>query len=378
MKALLINTSFHPNFGGVENSFRSISEALSLKEWDVDIIASDNFKLPSTDFKYGARILRYKQRKFGLSFLEIKKLLKNLNVESYDLIISRSALTSLALCSVKIHNFNFIVPGVYKYQNTPTPSFLKKLKYSMHCYIEKQSFKKSHHIFVFSKSMKSQIQTIIKNKNINMVEPGVDIQRFSPASDEEQDQFRGKYNIPKNKKVILCIGRFVKIKNFQTMLSAMPYISEDFILVLVGDGDELQSYKDIIFKNQLSDRVFIFEKTAKPEQFYKLSDFFCLPSTYEPFGQVLLEATCSGLPIIALDQSIKNIDTATNDIYTGYPELVTYIPQNTPESFAAIFNNISSTKKTISASCIEFSKKHSWDSLISKLQFNNKSNFTDI
>ncbi|MBQ0326209.1 glycosyltransferase, partial [Providencia rettgeri] len=182
MKALLINTSFHPNIGGVENSFRSISEELSNQGWEVDIIASDNFKLKSTEYLFGAKVTRYKQGKLGLGFINLIKLLKKSNLSSYNLIISRSAVTSLALNLSNCHKYNFIVPGVYKYQNRSNSNLIEKIKYLIHCQFEKTSFKRSKNIFVFSHSMKKQISSIVKNKKIELISPGIDIKRFHKIS----------------------------------------------------------------------------------------------------------------------------------------------------------------------------------------------------
>ncbi|MGG4610053.1 glycosyltransferase family 4 protein [Providencia sp. Me31A] len=373
MKALLINTSFYPNIGGVENSFRSISEELSKQGWEVDIVASDNFTLKPIEYMFGAKVTRYKQGKLGLGFINLIKLLKKSDLSSYNIIISRSTVTSLALSLLNCHKYNFIVPGVYKYQNKTNFNIIQKIKYLIHCQFEKAAFKNSKNIFVFSKSMKDQISSIVKNKNIELISPGVDTKRFHKISAEDKKILKRELHIPLEKRIILCIGRFVKIKNFHTILQAMPLVNNDHILILVGSGNELTSYQEFIKINNLDDRVYIFDKTLNPESFYSISDVFCLPSTYEPFGQVLLEASCSGLPIVALDSNIENVDTATKSIYEDFPSLVTYVPKNTPESFADVFNNEPDLDESKSGSYVDFSNRHSWNTLIFKLKFNNLS-----
>jgi glycosyltransferase involved in cell wall biosynthesis len=60
--------------------------------------------------------------------------------------------------------------------------------------------------------------------------------------------------------------------------------------------------------------VKILSPTASAEKFYKMADIFLLPSIYEPFGQTLLEAQASGLPVVAFSNIVEGVNTATNDV----------------------------------------------------------------
>ena len=61
---------------------------------------------------------------------------------------------------------------------------------------------------------------------------------------------------------------------------------------------------------------------ADVERFYSIADVFVLPSTYEGFGQVFLEAMASGVPCIGLSSDYPNIIVACDEIIrdgrTGY------------------------------------------------------------
>ncbi|HCT7326401.1 TPA: glycosyltransferase family 4 protein, partial [Proteus mirabilis] len=209
-----------------------------------------------------------------------------------------------------------------------------------------------------------QISLYRKNKEIIQIPPGVDLKRFNFANKLEKAFFRKKYNLPEDKIIILCLGRFVKVKNFEVMIHTMCLLNNNYHLLLVGDGTYLNRYLEKINSLNIKDKVTILEPTLTPEEFYKASDIFCLPSTYEPFGQVLLEATACHLPIIALNSD--NFQTASKEIYQGYDDLITFVDKNLPESFRRSILKIS-TNYYNSSQAHSFLDKHSWDQLLLKI-----------
>ncbi|WP_109373399.1 glycosyltransferase family 4 protein [Proteus genomosp. 6] len=375
MKALLLNTSFHPNFGGVENSLRSICNSLYELGWDIDVITSDDGYLPSHEIIFGANIYRYKQRKFGLFLFSLKKLLKEKDTGNYDLIISRHTLTSFSLLLSNINNFHFIVPGVHFFQNKKRGTdFLEKIKFLSNIIIEKYVFNKTPYIYCFSKTMNEQISFYRKNnKEIIQVPPGIDLRRFHPVSEQEKKILRKKHDLPLNKKIVLCLGRFVKVKNFEVVIKMISILNDDYHLILVGDGPLLKNYLELINDLDIKHKITIIKSTSTPEEFYNSSDIFCLPSTYEPFGQVLLEATACHLPVIALNSDF--FQTASKEIYKDYNHLITFVDENSAENFKKIIIKIP-TKDYDQTQANSFLKEHSWDNLILTIINNEKNNLS--
>jgi glycosyltransferase involved in cell wall biosynthesis len=68
-------------------------------------------------------------------------------------------------------------------------------------------------------------------------------------------------------------------------------------LWVVGSGDT-ERLRSIAVRHDVVDAVKLFGPRADVERFYKAADLFVLPSLYEAFSLVLLEAAASGLPII--------------------------------------------------------------------------------
>lgn len=119
---------------------------------------------------------------------------------------------------------------------------------------------------------------------------------------EEIHIIREQYH---NKKIILCCGRLVKFKGFQYVIEAMKTI-DNAILLIIGDGPLMESFKAYIEENLLSEKVKLLGSISDKKQkeiYYQTCDIFVLSSiqTSESFGIVQLEAMKYSKPIINTD-----------------------------------------------------------------------------
>ncbi len=128
----------------------------------------------------------------------------------------------------------------------------------------------------------------VLSERITLFPNGVDTQLFHPASSEEKQEIRVKYNISPNKKVVLFVGRLVAKKGYEKLLAAH---SQKYQIVLVGgDKSSKSASSDILFLGKISQ-----EQTA---EVYRAADIFALPSVSEGFPLSIQEAMASGLPIV--------------------------------------------------------------------------------
>ena len=124
----------------------------------------------------------------------------------------------------------------------------------------------------------------------------------------DTDAFREKLNKSENKErdkyIILFVGDLKKIKGVDLLINAISHLSDDvknkITVNLVGDGDGRNELEMLARQANLSNINFI-GKVNHDEisSYYKNCDLFILPSTYEPFGLVLVEAAISGKPLLA-------------------------------------------------------------------------------
>lgn len=105
----------------------------------------------------------------------------------------------------------------------------------------------------------------------------------------------------RNENQIIYVGGLIKRKGVDLLIEALANIEENFYLVIVGDGPERRNLENQCIKCGLSDKV-CFKGYLHKEQLldmYRQSSIFILPTREDCFALVILEAMCSGLPIIS-------------------------------------------------------------------------------
>ena len=111
--------------------------------------------------------------------------------------------------------------------------------------------------------------------------------------------------------IILMASRLTKEKNIPMALRAMRGLTqngtrtnaEKNLLLIVGDGPELESYKLLVKSYKLENNV-IFEFAVDYQtlfSYYKSADLFLLTSNYEGYGRTVVEAMAAGLSVIMTD-----------------------------------------------------------------------------
>lgn len=374
---LLLSSSYLPNIGGVENSIRHLAEEYEAKGYHVDIVSSIS-RLSREDviaYDNGQRlnIYRYNATSFMVGYLSSYRLLKRLRRQrQYDLVIVRSHMLAVIARLSGFKKLSYVIPGVVRFQenssNAKVLNIKARLRYSFNCFIQGLAFKLSYKLYVFSENMQSQVQEVMPGAKATRVSPGVSLERFHRVSDAHKEALRFKHNIRTHAPVVLCVGRLVKAKGFDLAIEAIRSFENDITLVIVGSGQEQDELNAYVEKVGVGSRVIFKGKQAAPEDFYKLADVFILSSSYEPFGQVLLEASACSLPVVALRNGPR-VMTATSQIYSDHPELVFFAEENTSAGVAKGIEVALETSKDDLRSCFEsFRSKYSWGSLADNLE----------
>ncbi len=129
---------------------------------------------------------------------------------------------------------------------------------------------------------------------------GVDVQRFSPV--HRSPELRSSMGASDETLVIGYVGRLAAEKGLDTALAAMQLVNEvrpgQAAFMLVGDGP----YESQVHARTPSPRWLPGKLSGdKLSAAYASADVFVFPSTTDTFGNVLLEAMASGLPVAAAD-----------------------------------------------------------------------------
>lgn len=127
---------------------------------------------------------------------------------------------------------------------------------------------------------------------------GIDEKKFSPSFRNEDLRLGWKKN---SEPVFLFVGRLVKEKNLSDLVQAALLLRKKgcrFRLAFAGDGP----FRPYLEKFLPGDLFLGFREGAELSEIYASADLFVFPSTTETFGNVILEAFASGLPVVAVDQ----------------------------------------------------------------------------
>jgi glycosyltransferase involved in cell wall biosynthesis len=106
----------------------------------------------------------------------------------------------------------------------------------------------------------------------------------------------------KNPIIIGSFGRFVAKKGFNYLIEAIFLLkskNHNVRLLLGGGGEEEAILKKLVKDMNLTKEVTFLGWIEDKDKFFNQIDIFCLPSTSEPFGIILLEAMERSTPIVA-------------------------------------------------------------------------------
>jgi len=141
------------------------------------------------------------------------------------------------------------------------------------------------------------------------------------ASESDLEKIIGRS--VKDKKVIITVGRLVRRKGVYWFIeNILPKLARNILYVVVGNGPEKERIEDLIKRLDLKDKVILMGKISDHDLkiIYNTASLFVMPNikvdnNIEGFGIVAIEASSTGLPVIASD--IEGISSAVINNKTG-------------------------------------------------------------
>jgi len=169
-----------------------------------------------------------------------------------------------------------------------------------------------------------------------------------------REKIRSFHNIS-GKFVIGMVGRLVPVKNHAFALQIISRLDENFVLLLVGDG-ELRSELEAL----APPNVIFAGKRENVAEYYQAFDMLILPSLHEGFGLVAIEAQAASLPVLlssAVPQETKitplayslsledGVDAWVRQLRTQKEDTCTRILSNSDDFENSGFHIVSEAKK---------------------------------
>jgi glycosyltransferase involved in cell wall biosynthesis len=163
-------------------------------------------------------------------------------------------------------------------------------------HIAKFVLKRATRIRVVSQSIKNSIISKYHvSTPITVLPIFVDIESFKNAKVDAV--LEKKFTLFKTK--VLVVARLEPEKNVALAIrsfgSATPH---DACLIVVGEGRQKSMLETLAGELSISERVF-FEGSADAQAYYPIADLVVVPSLYEGYGLVAVEALASGIPVIS-------------------------------------------------------------------------------
>ncbi|MBS7633217.1 glycosyltransferase family 4 protein [Candidatus Bathyarchaeota archaeon] len=160
-----------------------------------------------------------------------------------------------------------------------------------------------------------------------MIPNGVNVDVYAKNMDGDVSQFRSRFAL-KEEKIVLFVGRLVYEKGVHVLVNAIPKVLEkvNAKFIIVGNGYMKDQLSALVRNMGLSHKVmftgFLDDETLRNLQ--KCADVSVVPSLFEPFGIVALEAMAAKSPLVISDSGglaeIVEHDVSGVKVYPGNPE----------------------------------------------------------
>jgi len=321
MKILQIINFFKPSWetGGPTRVVYDISKKLVENGHEVTVYTTDGFKsrlnlkknkpidVDGIKTYYFRNLSSYltKEMIFPIPYylpLIARKEIKNFHV--IHIHEHRSMLAVIISCYAKKKGIPYIVQA----HGTLLPFFQKQqLKKIFDFFFGYRILKNASKVIALTQMEANQYKEMgVSEDRVKIVPNGIDLSEYDNLPN--RGEFRNKYGIKSNEKIVLYLGRIHKIKGIDLLMNVFLDIVEELDnvkLVIVGpDGGFLSMLQKQIEDLMIGDRILFTGPLYERDKLeaYVDADVYVLPSVYETFPVTVLEACACGIPVIVTDR----------------------------------------------------------------------------
>lgn len=215
-------------------------------------------------------------------------------------------------------------------------------------------------------------------EKIRVIPCGVDLNLFNSIQSTEA---RAQLGLPEDHQLMLFVGRIEPLKGIDTLLRAMALVVRDFLnwqerlcLSIIGgnpDGgsdavnDEMERLKRLRAELGIGDLVVFLGAQDQDtlNVYYSAAEMVVMPSHYESFGMVALEAMACGTPVVA--SKVGGLAFTVQDGITGF-----HVPDRDPEALAAKISLLlhdSSLRQRLGQQAAQWAQRYHWPAVASQI-----------
>jgi D-inositol-3-phosphate glycosyltransferase len=222
----------------------------------------------------------------------------------------------------------------------------------------------------------AQIQWLyqVKTDHVVIIPPGVDTSRFYPIPPDEAKEYIG---VPPCERMLLFVGRIEPLKGIDTLIQAIAIMRKMGVFVCLSviggepnpsvetENTEMIRLKEMCEKAGLSDLVTFLGKRGQDTlpYYYSAVEAVVVPSHYESFGMVALEAMACGAPVVA--SQVGGLAYLVKDGETGFT-----VPVDDPQALAerlALLINDQSLRERLGRQAAQAAREYAWENIADRI-----------
>ena len=320
-RVLILSWEYPPTIeGGLARHVRKLSEGLVENgRTEVHVLTRGGEESPEEEVVAGVHVHRVLEPKRPTDLGEFVAWIEHMNSDmlaagvelgdryEFDLVHGHDWLVANA-CDHLARRFRApLVTTIHATEHGRHQGWVDKHPQSYIHGVERWIAHRSDRVIACSVYMREQIADIfgVEEEKIEVIPNGIDPDDLQPEDAEGLRRLRAEFADP-DQSLVLLVGRLVYEKGFQDALEAMPKVIERLPstrFVVAGSGTHEQELRRQArelglteygtFLGWIGDDVL--------HSLYRIADICVVPSIYEPFGLVALEAMASGCPCIVAD-----------------------------------------------------------------------------
>ena len=320
MQVLMLSWEYPPLIeGGLARHVRKLSENLAALGVEVHVLTRGREESPSEEVACGVHLHRVREPLRPAELGEFITWVEHMNTDmlaagvelgdrfDFDLVHGHDWLVSVAGDHLAKRLRAPFVVTIHATEYGRHQGWVDKHPQSHIHGIEHWMANRADQVIACSAYMRDHIADVygIEDERVAVIPNGIDPSDLQPFDERAMREFRARFARP-DEKLVLLVGRLVYEKGFQVALEALPCVIErlDGVRFLVaGSGTHEQELKAQAAELGLLDHGTFLGWIGDDvlHTLYRIADLTVVPSIYEPFGLVALEAMASGCPCLVAD-----------------------------------------------------------------------------
>lgn len=177
----------------------------------------------------------------------------------------------------------------------------------------------------------------VAEEKLHVIYSGVDTHLYHPDLKRYRAQIRARHGFPADATLFLFVGSGFERKGMAALLQALAALPANTYLLVVGRDRNISQFRARSESLGLKQRAIFMGPQEDVKPYYGAADALVLPTLYDPFPNVALEAMASGLPVITSFKSgaAELIENGRNGFVCDaldVPALAAHMKAITPES----------------------------------------------